>query len=223
MGVENSKSQSKVALRRELRRRWREERARTTATAALQNSSPYPMRLSPAAHAALRELWQRQPGPVVIYEALPDELDLSDFCDFLERQGAPMWVPVVRAAHGVALSDLPLGFRPYRSSLSPTEDASAHQTLPRGDAATLDPRTKLILVPACALGRDGARLGRGGGWYDRALAALRATNPQAVVVGCVPSARLLAAGVIAREAHDQNVDLILTESALLTPTRPFHS
>lgn len=40
----------------------------------------------------------------------------------------------------------------------------------------------LVLVPALAVGRDGHRLGRGGGYYDRTLPAVPAGTPVAVLL-----------------------------------------
>jgi 5-formyltetrahydrofolate cyclo-ligase len=39
-----------------------------------------------------------------------------------------------------------------------------------------------VLVPALAVGRDGVRLGRGGGSYDRALARVAPGTPRAALL-----------------------------------------
>ena len=67
----------------------------------------------------------------------------------------------------------------------------------------------LILVPGVAFTRDGARLGRGGGFYDRLLAALPAHICKIGV--CFDSQILRELPV---EPHDQRVDFIATESGL---------
>lgn len=71
----------------------------------------------------------------------------------------------------------------------------------------------LILVPALAAGLDGARLGQGGGWYDRALPHHRSTAP---VVAVVFDDEVLAPGAIPLEPHDAQID------AIITPTRTIH-
>jgi 5-formyltetrahydrofolate cyclo-ligase len=66
---------------------------------------------------------------------------------------------------------------------------------------------RLILAPALAVDRSGTRLGRGGGWYDRALAH---AGREALVLGvCFPD-ELLPAGALPREPHDRPVDGVLT-------------
>jgi 5-formyltetrahydrofolate cyclo-ligase len=67
----------------------------------------------------------------------------------------------------------------------------------------------LILVPGTAFTRDGARLGRGGGFYDRLLSWLPAHTCKVGVCfdfQLVPELPL--------EAHDQGVDFVATESGL---------
>lgn len=71
----------------------------------------------------------------------------------------------------------------------------------------------LILVPALAAGLDGARLGQGGGWYDRTLPHRRSTAP---VVAVVFDDEVLAPGAIPLEPHDAHID------AIITPTRTIH-
>lgn len=71
----------------------------------------------------------------------------------------------------------------------------------------------LILVPALAIDHAGIRLGRGGGWYDRAL-ALRAE--QAPVVGiCWPGE--FVEDPLPHLDHDLPVDAVLTPEGF-TPT-----
>jgi len=65
----------------------------------------------------------------------------------------------------------------------------------------------LVLVPALAVDRSGTRLGRGGGWYDRALGHLA---PGSVVLAVVYPQEVWPAGALPRENHDQSVDGVLT-------------
>jgi 5-formyltetrahydrofolate cyclo-ligase len=64
-----------------------------------------------------------------------------------------------------------------------------------------------VVVPALAVGRDGSRLGRGGGYYDRALQYAR---PDAVLVAVVFDDELL--DELPVEAHDLRVTAVVTPS-----------
>jgi 5-formyltetrahydrofolate cyclo-ligase len=65
----------------------------------------------------------------------------------------------------------------------------------------------VVVVPALAIARDGARLGRGGGYYDRALVHAR---PDAVLVAVVFDDELV--DELPVEAHDQRVTAVVTPS-----------
>jgi 5-formyltetrahydrofolate cyclo-ligase len=65
----------------------------------------------------------------------------------------------------------------------------------------------VVVVPAVAIARDGIRLGRGGGYYDRAL---RHARPGAVLVGVVFDDELLEE--LPAEAHDLRVSAVVTPS-----------
>jgi 5-formyltetrahydrofolate cyclo-ligase len=67
---------------------------------------------------------------------------------------------------------------------------------------------QLILVPGLAFTRDGHRLGRGGGFYDRYLAKL---PPGTVKIGVCFEMQIVTA--IAPESHDVRVDSVITETA----------
>lgn len=68
----------------------------------------------------------------------------------------------------------------------------------------------LILVPGLAFTRDGARLGRGGGYYDRLLA-----HPQCRAKRIAIAYDLQLVDRIPLEPHDQHVHQIITESGLI--------
>ena len=65
----------------------------------------------------------------------------------------------------------------------------------------------VVVVPAVAIARDGIRLGRGGGFYDRAL---RHARPGAQLVGVVFDDELLEE--LPAEAHDLRVTAVVTPS-----------
>ena len=65
----------------------------------------------------------------------------------------------------------------------------------------------VVVVPALAVGRDGTRLGRGGGYYDRAL---RHARPDAVLVALVFDDELL--DTLPVEPHDHRVTAVVTPS-----------
>ena len=69
----------------------------------------------------------------------------------------------------------------------------------------------LILVPAVAFDRTGQRLGQGGGYYDRYLADYGGRT-----VGLCRDAVLQ--DHLPVEAHDQGVELVLTETAQIVRT-----
>ncbi len=78
----------------------------------------------------------------------------------------------------------------------------------------------LVLVPGLAFDRDGGRLGRGGGFYDRLLEDL---PPTALRLG-VAWACQISPTPLPREPHDAHVDAVVTESGLLTTPRwPAHA
>jgi 5-formyltetrahydrofolate cyclo-ligase len=69
---------------------------------------------------------------------------------------------------------------------------------------------KLMIVPGLAFTRDGHRLGRGGGFYDRYLALLPST---AVKIGVCFSVQIVPS--LPAEPHDQHMNAIITEQGPL--------
>ncbi|WP_353471614.1 5-formyltetrahydrofolate cyclo-ligase [Salipiger sp. H15] len=75
---------------------------------------------------------------------------------------------------------------------------------------------EILIVPLLAFTRAGHRLGYGGGFYDRTLAALRAARP-AYAIGFAYAGQ--EAEDIPLEPTDAPLDLIVTEREIITPAR----
>lgn len=80
--------------------------------------------------------------------------------------------------------------------------------------AEITPR--VLIVPLVAFDRRGFRLGYGGGFYDRTLERLRAQAP-VTAIGFAFGAQELPEVPV--EPTDQPLDLIVTETGILTPAR----
>jgi 5-formyltetrahydrofolate cyclo-ligase len=147
---------------------------------------------------------------VAAYVSVGTEPGTGPLLSALASRGTPVLLPVLLpdaeldwAVHqpGVVFTPGPRGV------LEP-----AGPRLGAGAVATVD----VVVVPGLAVDRRGARLGRGGGSYDRALAR---------VPSGIPVLLLLYDGEvldhIPEEPHDRRVDVVLTPSGTLdiTPAR----
>jgi len=84
--------------------------------------------------------------------------------------------------------------------------AGAHGILsPQGEVVPVD-GIDLVLVPGVAFTEAGARLGRGGGHYDRFLAGLSAT---CTTIGVCFAEQLV--DEVPSEPHDGNVDVVVSD------------
>ena len=133
------------------------------------------------------------------YHALVDEADPSQLLAALVEQACHVAFP------RVAARDAPLEFHsvPDGEVLQPgtfgVREPLAHwpRVLP-----------DLLLVPLLAFDAEGARLGYGGGFYDRTLAAM----PAVPAIGIAYAGQQVA--FIPRDAHDRTLTAILTEQGL---------
>jgi 5-formyltetrahydrofolate cyclo-ligase len=98
---------------------------------------------------------------VAAYSPLRTEPGSLELLDALARRGIRVLVPVTLADRDLDWVALPGDVPLDRDAIS-TVDA--------------------VLVPALAVGRDGTRLGRGGGSYDRALRRVRPGVPIAALI-----------------------------------------
>jgi 5-formyltetrahydrofolate cyclo-ligase len=139
-------------------------------------------------------------GTVAAYVSSPAEPGTGPLIGALGDRGIRVLLPVLRP-------DLDLDWAQYAGRLQPSGVPGRSGLMePAGPRLGPDAvaAAGLVLVPALAVGPDGARLGQGGGSYDRALAR--------VPVG-VPVAALLYDGEflaeVPAEPHDRAVNLVV--------------
>jgi 5-formyltetrahydrofolate cyclo-ligase len=80
----------------------------------------------------------------------------------------------------------------------------------------------LVVAGSVAVGEDGARLGKGGGFSDLEFALAAAAgliDARTVVVTTVHDLQVLPAGDVPAVAHDVRVDVIVTPTRVLRPPR----
>ena len=143
-------------------------------------------------------------GPVAAYWPMRSEIDPRAALVALHARGATLALPVVVARA------TPLGFRRWQPG-APLVPGGFGTQVPDVDDP-VDPA--VLIVPLLAFDRVGRRLGYGGGFYDRTLAALRARGPVRAV-GFAYAAQEVPD--VPHTIDDQRLDLIVTEQETIEP------
>lgn len=152
-----------------------------------------------------RLLSPRPPGVVAFCWPVRNEFDCRPLVTRLLACG---W----RAAQPVVLAPAaPMAFRPWTPDTPMTADRHGIP-IPAGE---LSVAPDVVLVPLVAFDEQGYRIGYGGGYFDRTLAAL-SPRPLAVGVG-FELARL---DSTRPQPHDVPLDVIVTEAGARFPRAP---
>jgi 5-formyltetrahydrofolate cyclo-ligase len=141
--------------------------------------------------------------PLSGYMPIRTEIDPRPAMTVAAAHG-PVGVPVIRAGGE------PLDFHLWTPG-------TAMVPGPFGAQIPAEPRPmipELLIVPLAAFTRTGFRLGYGGGFYDRTLAALRARGP-VLAIGFAYADQ--EAGELPLEPTDAPLDLIVTEAEVILP------
>lgn len=144
-------------------------------------------------------------GAVACYASVGSEVSTSLLLRGLLARGVPVGVPVTE---GVAMRFMRID-HPWALVPGPRG-----VPIPRQPWTDLDEPT-IVFVPGVLFGRDGSRLGQGGGHFDRWLAA----HPNALRVGLAFAAQVVDR-VPVTEEHDQGMDVIVTEEGRIRIGRP---
>jgi 5-formyltetrahydrofolate cyclo-ligase len=134
------------------------------------------------------------------FAALPDELSAGPLLERLAWDGYRLALPTVQG------KGRPLLFRAWAPGDAMDEGVWGIAE-PKADKVVVEP--DILLVPLLAFDRRGWRLGYGGGFYDRTLAALRARRPIAAVGLAYDEQQVDAVPYL---DYDQRLDWVLTPS-----------
>lgn len=144
-----------------------------------------------------RWLTERKPQVVVGFLAMGDEIDMTP----LTEAHPHIRFGLTRTAPGVTLT--------VHDFHGPRERHRFGFEQPSADAPVINrAEIDVVLVPGLAFGRNGRRLGRGAGYYDRFLAEVEADK-----VGLTTFDRLR--DDLPLESHDILVDWVATENGVL--------
>jgi 5,10-methenyltetrahydrofolate synthetase len=185
---------------------WRAAERRRLIAARLAMPPAERRRLARRIGAALDE-WLADVAGLVIaaYWPIRGEPDLRPWLESVRARGAHCALPVVVAANA------PLEFRSWRPG---ARLARGVWNIPvPADGLPVAPQ--LLIVPVVGFDAGGYRLGYGGGFYDRTLAAAT-PRPFAVGVG----ASMAALSSIDPQPHDVPMDAIVTEHGTTAFRRP---
>jgi 5-formyltetrahydrofolate cyclo-ligase len=152
-------------------------------------------------------VWLRNQGfsTVAGFVPLPTEVDVMPTLLALASQGVKIALPRI---HG---EDLDFIVTDVGTSAAYTISALGTQEPVSGEVVSLSD-CDAALIPALACDLSGARLGRGKGFYDRALRKISVRIPRIAVVH---DSQLWPAGEIPREDHDLEVTGIATPTQLV--------
>lgn len=171
--------------------------------------------LSSAEHARLSALIERHleshlarlaPCTLAFCWPIRNEFDARALVCRLLRRGWRACIPVVVAPAA------PMRFRPWTPETAMGADPYGIP-VPLGDAES--PSPDIILVPLIAFDAAGYRIGYGGGYFDRTLAAL-VPRPATYGVGF----ELARTAGLSPLSHDVPMDMLVTEAGLAHPGAP---
>jgi 5-formyltetrahydrofolate cyclo-ligase len=142
------------------------------------------------------------PGTAVIggYYPVRDEIDPLPLLARLHREGFALAMPYIR-------DDARLGFRPWYPDAPMT--AGQYGIPVPATHETVEPDA--VIVPLLGFDASGARLGYGGGHYDRTLRHLRSRGTVVAVGLAFDEQRL---DTVFAEPHDEPLDWIATPAGL---------
>ena len=132
------------------------------------------------------------------FSPIQDEINIWPLLHKLNHLGRTIALPVTTGPNS------PLSFRRW----TPGCEMQADQYGVMTPIGTRQIKPELILVPLLAFTGSGARLGYGGGYYDRTLTALRA---QSEVFACGVAYAGQEVASLPTDEHDEHLDGILTE------------
>jgi len=129
------------------------------------------------------------------YSPIRGEIDILPSLEALRQQGKTIALPRLPAVPGA------LPFHEF----FPNELEKGRFDIPQPPASARQVVPDILLIPLVAFDKQGYRLGYGGGYYDRTLAAL---DPRPLAIGCAYAFQQVE--TLPAEPHDQQLDIVIT-------------
>jgi 5-formyltetrahydrofolate cyclo-ligase len=157
-----------------------------------------------AGHLSRSLAWANTPE-LALFAALAGEVETSPIFEAARRAGIRTLLP--RMTPGAMLEFVAVeGFERLRHGRYGVREPG-----PEKRAELLHP-SAVVLVPGIAFDRQGGRLGRGAGYYDRALARAAGDSDGRFLVGVAFDLQIVER--VPMSSHDVRMDAIVTEQGL---------
>lgn len=148
----------------------------------------------------LRNILPTSPHTIGIYSSYLDEPDLTPLITELLEQKNVVCLPKAQM-HGMAMHRIlsleDIGRNPVTGIIEPIVDRPV-------DEGTI----QAVIVPGRAFTRDGHRLGRGNGGYDRWISDQRKRNTATRFIGVCFDCQIMQEMPL--QTHDERVDVVMT-------------
>ena len=157
----------------------------------------------------LKEEGKPIPKRIAAFWPLDGEPELHPLLyQLVDEEGIEISLPCIQDPEG------PLVFKPWHPD-SPMRVGRYH--IPEPDTDEIADHPDIVLVPTLGYTRQGDRLGDGKGYYDRTLAALKEKNHPFTAIGIAWAVGDLSAENYTPQAHDVQLDGILTDKGWAKP------
>lgn len=156
----------------------------------------------------------RRSRAIGLYQSVDNEVDPSSLLLDAQQRGKTVFLPIVeRESRRLIFRCFRVG-DPLRKSPFGIPEPDWPSPLPKPDSIL---GIDLFCLPLVGFGRDGLRLGYGGGYFDRTLAALPFgaepnQNARPVLMGLAYGFQEIKASL--REPHDVPLDFVATEEGV---------
>jgi 5-formyltetrahydrofolate cyclo-ligase len=169
-------------------------------SAARQSICPH-LLADPAIHTA---------NTILAYASFGNELSLDPFINDALKQGKRVAIPAIdwtnKAMAPRRITNLDTDLTPARYDIR----------VPAEGCPAVEPeQIDVILLPGLAFDRAGNRLGRGAGFYDRYINALKESGHNPTLIGVCYHAQIVES--VPTDSHDHRVDRVITELGPLDP------
>jgi 5-formyltetrahydrofolate cyclo-ligase len=151
-------------------------------------------------------LWSRY-KTIFLFLSMNTEIDTQPLFEAALNEGKKVFAPKIEAADRLVFYSVSSVSSPWNEGPFGIREPAKLSVAEAGDFPAI------IITPGLAFDKDGNRLGRGGGYYDRFFAELDNAGRKYSAVGLCMDFQLVEK--VPAETHDKKMDGVLTGKELL--------